>query len=103
MDARERATELFIKSGLMKLEDIAELQTLLVMFKAKSRRLPENIQTIFVFHSENKDHRGKFDLKHPYAQTTLKLMCISVCGVKLWNSLKTDLKVCTNIHQFKKM
>ena len=81
---------------------IVELQTLLVMFKAKGRTLPENIQTFFVFTSENLDHRRKFDFKHP-ARTTMKQMCISVCGVILWNSLKNDSKACANIHQIKKM
>lgn len=41
--------------------------------------------------------------KHPYARTTLKQMYITACGVKLWNSLKMDLKPITTIHQFKKM
>ena len=51
------------------------------MFKAKGRTLPENIQLFFVFTLENFDHRRKFVIKHPYARTTMKQMCISVCGV----------------------
>ena len=72
--------------------DIVELQTLLVMFKAKTRTLPENIQDFFVFTAGNYEHRRKYDFKHPYARTTMKQMCISVCGVTLWNSLNNDLK-----------
>ena len=103
MEAREHTNKLFIKSGLLKLKDIVELQTLLVMFKVKGRTMPDNIQNLFAFSSENKDHRRKFDFKHPFGRTTLKQMCISVCGVKLWNSLTIDLKACTNINQFKRM
>ena len=34
-----------------------------------------------------------------YARTTLKLMCISVYCVKLWNYLDNNLKCCPNIIQ----
>lgn len=103
VEAREHKNKLYIKSGLDKLKDIVELQTLLVMFKVKGRTMPDNIQNLFAFSSENKDHGRKFDFKHPFARTTLKQMCISVCGVKLWNSLTIDLKACININQFKRM
>ena len=103
VEAREHTNGLFIKSRLMTCIDIVELQTLLVMFKAKSRTLPENIQDFFVFTAGNYEHRRKYDFKHPYARTTMKQMCISVCSVTLWNSLNHDLKACANIHQFKKM
>ena len=33
---------------------------------------------------------------------TLKSMCISVTGVKLWNSLDNSLISCKNVHHFKK-
>lgn len=73
--------------------------------KAKNRMLPDNMQNYFIFRSENQeDHRRKFNFKHPYAQTTIKQMCIVIaCGVKLWNSLTIDLKVITTIHQYKNM
>ena len=34
--------------------------------------------------------------------TNLKSMCISVTGVKLWNSLDNSLISCINFHHFKK-
>ena len=39
-------------------------------------------------------------MKHQFARTTLKQMCVSVVCVKKWNSLQNDLK---NICMFKKM
>ena len=36
------------------------------------------------------------------AHTNLKQMCISVAGVKLWNSQHNDLKGCSDISLFKK-
>lgn len=62
------------------------------MFKTKNRLLPENLQKLFVFNSEDESHREKFDLKHQVARTTLKEMCISVVGVKIWNSQLQDFK-----------
>jgi len=69
---------------------------------AKCKILPENLQNLFIFSSNNEDHRRKFNFKHQFARTTLKQMCISVAGVKLWDSLQNDLKGCLNIFQFKK-
>ena len=73
------------------------------MFKAKNRVLPGNLQKLFVFTSEDENHRRRFDFKHQVARTTLKQMCISVVGVKIWNSQLQDLKGCTDIYRFKKM
>jgi len=28
-------------------------------------------------------------------------MCVSVCGVRLWNNLRAQLKQCPSIYQFK--
>lgn len=53
---------------------------------------------------KDNEHRKKIPFKHQFARTTLKQICISVVGVKLWNSLQIDLKGCVNIFfQFKKM
>lgn len=39
--------------------------------------------------------------KLPRTRTTRKGFCVSVCGVKIWNSLSLQLKQCKNIHRFK--
>jgi len=38
------------------------------------------------------DLRGRWSFKQPIAHTTLKSMCISVCGVKWWAILIDDIK-----------
>ena len=35
-------------------------------------------------------------------RTNLKAMCLSVHGVKLWNTLPDDIKNCTSVNIFKK-
>ena len=68
------------------------------MFKAKEGTLPVNL----VLFSINYDAtRQKENFKHKYARTTLKAMCFSVYGVKLWNSLEVKLKECKNVNSFK--
>ncbi len=102
VDCGEHSNRRFIKSGLLKLKDLVELQTL-VMFRAKNRILPENLQKLFVFSSEDEEHGRKFHFKNQFAWTTLNQTCVSVVGVKFWNSLQNDLKTCMNIFKFKKM
>ena len=92
-------TGLFLRSGLLKLKDLVSLQTLLVVYKAKHCLLPHGLQTLFTVNSETS--RRNNDFKQPFAGNTLKQMCVSVSGVKRWNSLENDLKCCSNILQFK--
>ena len=93
-DYREHTNMLFVSSGLLKWQELVQLQTLVVMFKAKSKTLPAKLQKMFFFTSEDEDHRRKGHFKHQCARTTVKQMCISVVRVKLWNSLYNELKDC---------
>jgi len=61
---RDHTNPLFIRSGLLKFKDIVELQTLLVMFKARSKALPHDLQKLFVCTSEDGNHRRPYDFKH---------------------------------------
>ena len=101
-DFRAHTTRLFMLSGLLTFLDLVELRTLLVVFRAKYRELPKQLQKLFEFSSEDEDHRRRHDFKHLFARTTLKQMCISVTGIKLWNAQNKELKSCTTMFQFKK-
>lgn len=98
---REHTNVLFLKAKLLKFNDIVELQTLMVMFQAKDKVLPANLQRHFNLIEEEGRRKGQF--RHQMARTTAKRRCISVVGVKLWNSLQNELKQCKNIFQFKKI
>uniref|UniRef100_A0A3B3IP09 Reverse transcriptase domain-containing protein n=1 Tax=Oryzias latipes TaxID=8090 RepID=A0A3B3IP09_ORYLA len=100
---RDHTNDLFIKSGLLKLKNLIELQTLLVMFKARNRDLPEDLQKLFIFTTGDENHRRKYDFKQQIARTTLKQKCLSIAGVKMWNSQENQLKSCQNIIKFKRM
>uniref|UniRef100_A0A669CTI2 Reverse transcriptase domain-containing protein n=1 Tax=Oreochromis niloticus TaxID=8128 RepID=A0A669CTI2_ORENI len=98
---REHTNNLFIKSKLLKFEDLVKLQTLLFMCKAKNNTLPLKLQSLFVLCSGSGDSRRKFDFKHKFARTTQRQMCPTVKGIRIWNCLEDNLKSCTNMHRFK--
>lgn len=98
---REPSNRFFISSGLLKLTDIIKLQSLKIMYKAKNRALPKHIQNMFKL--EEEENRLKHDFKHTFARLSVKQMCISVAGVKLWHSQSTELKSCTSTSHLKRV
>ena len=69
-----------------------KLRISIVMFKAKNKLLPHNLQQFFAtkYDSMHVTHQSK-QIKYEYARTTLKSMYISVYEVKLWNSYDENI------------
>ena len=99
---RDHTNRLFANSYLLKFIDIIEYKTALIMYKARHNHLPGNIQGMFSEREGGYNLRGELNLKTRVARTTLKTFCISVCGVKLWNSMHVEFKQCSSVNQFKK-
>lgn len=59
-------------------------------------------EVFFMFASHDENQRRRFDFKHHFAWMRFNQMCISVTGVKLWNSQRDNLKGCNNIFRLKK-
>ena len=83
----DHTNELFIRSNTMKLFDLVEFKTAQLMFKVRNKLLPVNILEMFREREAGYDSRWVRHLKQASDQTTRKAMYISVCGVKIWNSL----------------
>ena len=81
---------------------LPELKTAIIMFKTYRYILPMNVQKLFKIHESQYSSRHKCKFKQIYVRTNLKSMCISVTGVKLWNSLDNSLIICIYVHHFKK-
>lgn len=81
---REHTDVLFLKSHALKFMDLVKYKTAEIMYEARNNLLPHNIQ------------------KKQCVRTTLKSMCISICGVNLWDGLDIERKKSPNINQFKK-
>ena len=87
----------------MKLIDLVEYKTALIMFTASNRLLPGNIQKMFSEREGGYNLRRELNLKVHFAGSTLKKMCISVCGVSLWNGLSKEAQQSPNLIHFKKV
>ena len=93
---------LFHNVNVLKIPDLVKLKTAIIMFKAYRYILPMNVQKIFRIHESRYSSRYKCRFKQIYICTNLKYMCISVTGVKLWNTLDNSLISCKNVHHLKK-
>ena len=79
-------------------------KTCILLFKAKHNSLPVNVQKLFSLNFDNIHITRQNNLfKVKYARTSLKAKCVSICGVKLWNSLPTDVSNCHSLMKFKKL
>ena len=87
----------------MKCFDYIEYKTNITMYNVKYNLLPKYILKLFYSRDECchvKRHRDKF--KQMYVRATLKAMCMTTVGVKLWNSVSACLRKCQNNSTFKK-
>ena len=75
----------------------------MILYKAVNKSLPKNLQKHYMYNEivPVYNTRNKFILK--YARTTLKSMCVSIKGSKLWNAICDKLKSCKNVYTFKKL
>ena len=89
---------------VVKLIDIVKLRSACIMYKAHKKLLPNNLQLLISLDSD-RSHitRQSNTFKQAFARTTLKSRCISVQGIKLWNSLENSIKSAENIFMFRKL
>ena len=93
---------LFYNLRILKVPGLVKLKTVVILFREFHYLLPINLQQLFRIYESVYSTRHKCKFIQNYARSSLKSMCISVKGVKLWNSLDSSLISCRNIHQFKK-
>ena len=99
---QDHTNQLFINSCLLKLPDLVEFQTAQLMYKARNKQLPDNIQKLFTDREGGYDYRGNLNFRTRSVRTTMKRMCTSVSGVKVWNKLSQELKQCPSMSVFMK-
>ena len=88
---------LFIELHVLKLHDLIELRTAMIMYKANTGCLPVNLQTMFRMSSEKINNT-----RQVFARTTKKANCITVHGITLWNTIQDRIRSSHNLHTFKK-
>ena len=99
----DHTTPLFKQLGILKFVDLVKFKTSIIMFKAYHNVLPDSLHKMFNLRVQIYDTRQKCTFSVHRAHTNVKSMCISIYGVKLWNSLHTDLTNCRSVQVFKKM
>lgn len=100
---RDHTHELFLQSKLLKFDDLVKYNTAILLYKAYYKKLPENLQKLFTTRERVHNLRGSAQFVLPKVRTTRKSFCMSVCGIKLWNSLDESIKHSRNVHRFKVM
>ena len=86
------SAELFANMNSLNFFLIDELQTATFMYKAFHQLLPCNLQKYFTIKSNvyGIETKQKNMLYQSCVRTTKKQHCISVAGVKLWNSINNN-------------
>ena len=99
----DHTNPLFKQLGILKFVYLVKFKTSIIMFKAYHNVLPDCLQKMFNLRVQIYDTRQKCTFSVHRAHTNVKSMCISIYGVKLWNSLHTNLTNCRSVQVFKKM
>ena len=100
----EHTNSLFIELNILKLYDLIEFKTVVIVFKARHKILPIKVQNNFTFNTDqfyNTRSRQKVDFVPLRPRTMLKSMCVSLRGVRLWNNLSCEFRNCSSIQMFK--
>ena len=86
----DHTNPLFKQLKILKLHDLIKLRSAIFMYKADKNTLPRKLQLMFIDNTVNINYnfRNKKDYYQKYVRTKQKQMCLSVLGVKLWNSLE---------------
>ena len=78
---------------------IAYIHTAIMMFNLFHGTLPIQLQRRFTKYLSV--HSTRQNKSFVMVRTNLKAMCLSVYGVKLWNTLPDDIKNCTSVNILK--
>ena len=89
---------------LLDFHGIIKYNVAIFMFKAFNNQLPTQLLSLFTKYKDihSRDSINAFNFLVSRAQNKLSYDCISVYGVKIWNSLPIKLKQINSICLFKK-
>ena len=98
---RDSTNDLFYNLKIVKFYDLIKIKICVAIYKAKYSILPSNLLSLIDLNLNTVyNTRNSCKFSHIFARTTLKSMCISVNGVKLFNNLSDDVINSKNSKQF---
>ena len=81
IDLQHPSNVLFIELHVLKLHDLIELRTAMIMYKAYTGCLPVNLQTMFRMSSQNiHNTRNSSNVRQVFARTTKLELCLGWKG-----------------------
>ena len=101
-DRLAHTNELFKELYILKFPEFVQYKTAILMFHLFHGTLPIHLQNRFSRYSTTRSTRRINTFVMVQARTNIKAMCLSVYGVKLWNSLSNNLRDCNSVTIFKK-
>ena len=97
-DRLAHTNELFKELYILKFPEFVQY---ILIFHLFHGTLTIHLQNRFTIYSTNRSTRRINKFVMVQARTNIKEMCLSVYGVKLWNSLSTNLRDCNSVIIFK--
>ena len=101
-DRLAHTNAMFKDTSILKLSEFVKYKTAIVMFNLFHGILPIQLQRRSSKYLSVHSTRQKKSFVMVQVRTNLKAMCLSVYGVKLWNTLPDEIKNCTSVNIFKK-
>ena len=101
-DRLAHTNELFKELYILKFPEFVQYKNAILMFHLFHGTLPIHLQNRFSRYSTTRSTRRINTFVMVQARTNIKAMCLSVYGVKLWNSLSNNLRDCNSVTIFKK-
>ena len=90
---------MFKDMSILKHSEFVKYKTAIMMFNSFHGMLPIQLQRRFTKYSSVHSTRQHQSFMMVEVRTDLKAMCLSVYGVKLWNTLPGDIKNCTSVNK----
>ena len=103
VDWRENSSKIFRKYRTLKLADLIEYQTCILMYKANLGILPENVQKNFLKVTDIHKYgtRSKNDFFICQVNSSLRKMSVNSRGITVWNSLSESVRGSVSLNIFK--
>ena len=99
---RDSTKDLFCSLRIVKFFDLVKLKTCEYIFRALNSLLPRSLTMLLDINVNNAvNTRSYGKLSHKYTRTSLKSRCISIIGIKYYNSLSKNITASNHLLEFK--
>ena len=97
-DRLSHTNAMFNDMSILKLSGFVKYKTAIMMCNLFHGTLPIQLQRRYTKYSSVHFTRQNKSFVMVQVRTNIKAMCLSVYGVKLWNTLPDDIKNCTSVN-----